>query len=421
MTPRSPLFHKLLSALTLAALSLPTVPTSGKEPEPVQSTQTAGSEVDWLTGNGVTLGGILSPHFHFDAIYGGSTADPERLITGHHDPDREGWTISNIEFGASLRAGEHFEAFGAYAAKIDLDDKWQGEFEEWFGKLKDLPGSLELRGGKYYNRFGIQNTYHPHGFDWADQYLVNGRFLGEDNLATVGGEVTWKLPVGWTSLVSVSFGVAPEREEEDHAEPEVEPIFEAEGATFDDIITAANWTNLMDWNDFHQFRAGLSGAWGDNLWGLTTQIYGSHFEYQWRENGYESGGNYFRWRTEAMLRNFDAISGHLPGEEPEEEEGEDEHERERNGSLNEIGVYTSLAYGFDNGIELALRGEFVEGIASAGMDKRFRISPGVNWFANNARTLKLRLQYNYDHSSDFGDEHSIWAQVGLAWGGAEVR
>ncbi|CAN5874352.1 hypothetical protein BH11VER1_BH11VER1_30450 [soil metagenome] len=421
--------HALLRPFFIAGVSLLISPglvagtadlsiskTSAGIPQPVSP------EANWLTGEGVALAGVLFPQVHFDSIYGGSTADPATLAVGHHDPDRKGWTISNIEFGASLRVNEYIEAFGTYAAKIDPDDKWAGEYEEWFLKLKNLPGGLEIRGGQYYNRIGIQNTFHPHGFDWADQYLVNGRFLGEDGLASIGGEVTWKLPVNWTSLINISVGVAPTREEEAHAEPEVEPEFEAEGATFDDVITVVNWTNLFDYNDFHQFRAGLSGAWGDNLWGKTSQIYGAHFEYQWRQNGYESGGRYFRWRTEAMLRSFEAVSGHLPGEVELAEEGDEAHdEKPHTGSFDEVGLYSSVAYGLNNGLEFGLRGEFVEGIAAAGLDRRFRVSPGATYYLNKARTVKLRLQYNYDHSNDFDDEHSIWAQVGFAWGGAEVR
>lgn len=410
-------FRKLImSVLTACPVSFMVAGTiDQKDGERHESSpQPLTSEVNWLTGEGVSLGGVLFPHVHFDAIYGGSTTDPTTLVVGHHDPDREGWTISNIEVGASLRANEYIEAFGTYAVKIDLDNKWAGEYEEWFLKLKNLPGELELRGGQYYNRIGIQNIFHPHGFDWADQYLVNGRFFGEDGLASIGGEVTWKLPVNWTSLINVSVGVPPTREEEAHTEPEIEPEFEAEGATFDDVFTVVNWTNLYDYNDFHQFRAGLSAAWGDNLWGKTTQIYAAHFEYQWRQNGYESGGSYWRWRTEAMLRRFGAISGHLPGEEKNEEKTYD-------GNLDEFGIYTSLAYGLSNGLEFGLRGEFVEGIAAAGLDQRFRISPGATYYMNKSRTVKLRLQYNYDHSNDFDDEHSIWAQIGFAWGGPEVH
>lgn len=379
-----------------------------------------GTAVNWLTGEDVSLGGVLSPHVHFDTIFGTSSTDPATLAVGHHDPDRKGFTLSNTEFGASVRATDFFEGFTSYAAKVDLDDQWQGEFEEWFGKLKNLPGGIELRGGRFYNRFGIQNTYHPHGFDWADQYLVSGRFLGEDTLTTIGGEANWTLPIPWTSILTASVGVPPEREDEAHAEPAVEPEFEAEGAAFDDVIVAANWTSLYDYNDFHQFRGGLSGAWGENIWGKLTQIYGAHFEYQWRENGYEPGGDYFRWRTEAMIRAFDAVSGHLPGER-ESEGGEDENADRRAESFDEFGAYTSALFGLDCGLEFGLRGEFVSGIRTAGLDERFRVSPGITYFANRARTLKLRIQYNYDHSNDFGDEHSIWAQLGLAWGGKEVR
>ncbi len=389
---------------------------SGSDPHAV------GKEANWLTGDDVSLGAILFPHIHVDAAYGGSTAAPASLVAGHHDPDREGWTIQNIEFGATLRANEYFEAFGTYAAKIDLDDKWAGDHEEWFGKLKNLPGGLELRGGRYYNRFGIQNTFHPHGFDWADQYLVSGRFLGEDSLTSIGGEITWKLPVAWTSLISGSVGVAPGREDEAHDADPVEREFEGESAAFDDVITVVNWTNLFDYDDFHQFRAGLSGAWGDNLWGRTTQIYGAHFEYQWRQHGYEAGGRYLRWRTEAMLRRIAAISGHLPGEEEPVEKGGQLHEaKPHEGKLDEFGFYSSLVYGLPCALEFGLRGEFVGGIAAAGLDERFRISPGVTYYLNHDRTVKLRLQYNFDHSNDFGDAHSIWAQVGFNWGGPEVR
>jgi predicted porin len=215
-------------------------------------------------------------------------------------------------------------------------------------------------------------------------------------------------------------GVAPEADEHEHGhEASAESAFEPEGALFDDTFVVANWTNNRDYNDFHQFRFGASGAWGDNRWGRTTQIYGVHGEYQWRENGYEAGGRYLRWRNEAMVRSFDAVSGHLPGEEPEPAEA---HEQRRHGgSFDEFGIYSALAYGFENGLELGLRGEFVSGIADAGLDERFRVSPAVTYYFNKNRTFYLRGQYNFDHSSDFGNEHSVFAQVGVNWGGPEVR
>lgn len=393
------------------------VPSIIRAEEPARPKQ-----ANWLTGENVNLGGVLFPDVHFISTYGGSSIDQEKLAVSHHDPQRDGWTVQGFEFGASLRAGEHVEGFGTLLLAYNGAERtWEHEFEEWFGKLKNLPFGFELRGGQYLNRFGFQNALHNHAWTFADQNLANGLILGEDGLTTIGGELTWKLPVSWTSLISVSVGVP--REEDGHEEHEsaAEPEFEAEGALFDSTFVTANWTNNFDYNDFHQFRGGLSGAWGENKWGLTTQIYGAHFEYQWRQNGYEPGGRYFSWRTEAMLRDFDAISGHLPGEEPAEEEEEHHEETPHRANLNEFGIYSVVSYGLDNGLEFALRGDYVSGIDAAGLDERFRVSPAVTYYLNRNRTMYLRAQYNYDHGSNFGNASSIWLQAGFNWGGPEVR
>jgi hypothetical protein len=266
-------------------------------------------QADWLTGLDVSLGGVLFPHLHVDTAIGTAGRPQGELQVGHHDPSQNGFTWQNIEFGLSGRFNETFEAFGTYAANVNPDGEFAGIYEEWFAKAQNLPGGFELRGGRIYNRFGIQNTYHPHGFDWADQYLVNARLLGEDSMTILGGDITWKLPVSWTSQLDVAVGVAPDgHEPHEHGEGE-EPEFDAEGAAFDGTMTVANWTNIYHYNDFHQYRAGLSGAWGDNQYGRNTSIYGVHLEYQWRENGFEAGGRYFRWRTEAMWRQWGAVGG----------------------------------------------------------------------------------------------------------------
>ena len=416
------------------------------------------SEADWVTGLDVSLGGVLFPHVHIDTAFGTTSGNQSQLALGHHDPIRDGFTAQNLELGLSGRFNEYFEAFGTFAGTLDLDNDFDGIYEEWFVKLKNLPGGFEVRAGRVYNRFGIQNTYHPHGFDWADQYLVNARMLGEDSMTLIGGEVSWRLPVSWVSQLDVAVGVAPDGHAHEHGESVgPEPEFEAEGASFDDVMTVANWTNIYNFNDFHQYRAGVSGAFGSNRWGRDTQVYGAHFEYQWRENGFEPGGRYFRWRTEAMWRRYGAVSGHLPGEgagahggheehgeheehhdEPEEhhdeheEHHEDEHHDEHEGeehhdesrrvaTFSDFGFYTSVLYGLPSNLEFGLRAEYVTGDTAVGLDNRFRLSPGITYYINDARTLKFRVQYNYDHSSNFGHEHGVWGQVSYNWGGPEVR
>ncbi|MDA0812954.1 MAG: hypothetical protein O3C21_11285 [Verrucomicrobia bacterium] len=390
------------------------------------------ASTDLWTGEGVSLGGILFPHVHLNSAFGTSTSDDivDQVAIGHHDPNREGFTMQNLELGTSLRLGEYLEGFATYAAVVDLDDEWSGGWEEAFLKVKSLPGGFELRGGRYFNRFGFYNAVHPHGYFFVDKDLLEGRILGEDSLATEGGEITWRLPTPFTSALSYSFGTAVVEGHGDEHEKEEEPPFEAEGAAFSNDLHNLHWLAKWDYNDFHQFSGHLSAAWGDNAFARDTSAYTVGVEYLWRENGYEPGGRHLRWRTAAMMRDINAISGHLPGEEEEEEElheeedehhEEDEHEEEeaRSASLSEWGLSSSLHYGWNDSLETGLGVAWVEGIAPAGLDERLRLSPVMTF--RPTRNTNLKLQYNFDRLSGNQDEHSVWLGFGFNWGGGEVR
>ncbi|MEZ5326947.1 MAG: hypothetical protein R3F19_18005 [Verrucomicrobiales bacterium] len=358
----------LLASLSIAPLAYAgdAVPSLLEVDDAVLSSE---PRANLWTGEGVSLGGILFPHLHLNSAFGTSTADSIDAITvGHHDPNREGFTFQNIELGSSLRLGENLEGFATYAAVIDQDNQWSGVLEEAFLKLKSLPGGFELRGGRYFNRFGFYNAVHPHGYLFVDKDLLEGRMLGEDGFATEGGEITWRMPTPFTSALSYSYGRAfVEEEEHGHGEEEEESRFEGEGAAFVDAIHSLHWLAKHDLNDFHQFTGHLSAAWGDNAYGLDTQVYTAGLEYLWRENGYEPDGRHLRWRTAVMTRDIDAISGHLPGEEEEEEE--DYHEPALRGNHSGVGVSSSLHYGWNQSWEAGLGASWVEGIAGAGLEE----------------------------------------------------
>jgi hypothetical protein len=370
-------------------------------------------EADWLTGLDVSLADMIFPHVHADTAYGTASIPQDELAVGHHDPiRRDKLTVQNLEFSLSGRLNQYNEFFVTYAGPFGEGDVYDGIFEEWFWKFKNLPGGFELRGGRVYNRFGIQNTYHVHGFDWVDQYLVNTRMFGDDSLTTIGAEITWLAPLPWTSQFDVALGVAPGHDDHahgGHGHDEFEGRFNPEESHFaeDETVVVANWTNIWNLNDFHQFRGGFSGAWGQNHTGFDTSVYGAHFEYQWRQNGFDPGGRYFRVRSEAMVSDFRV----------EDEFGLTDHPA----SQRDFGAYLSLLYGFAEDFEIGLRGDFVSGNWETAQDTRVRVSPGITWYANAARTLRLRLQYNCDRSNQRGTDHSVWAQCSIAWGGPEVR
>lgn len=440
---------------TPAASAEPAAPVSGGTPSsslfPAVSggADTAPGTVEWLTGDGVSLGGFLFPHLHVFSVFGGSTGDPAELANGHHDPQGNA-TLQALEPGLSLRLGKHVQGFATYSAYTDASGRLDGELEEGFLKLVELPFDLELRGGLFRNRFGFQNAVHNHGWLFVDQNLVNGRLLQEGELATLGGEVTWNLPTPWTSALSASIGgLNGGGHDHDHGEGHGheeghggEPEFDAGGARFANYLAGAHYIAKYDHNDFHQFTGTLSGAWGENEFGRNTSLYGVGLEYLWRQNGYEPGGLSLRWRNEVMLRKIDAFSGHLHGEESEEheeheeehhagghghEEHEDEHEHEHGhearhaGTVDEVGAYSMLVLGLNDRLEAGVRGGWVGGIEEMALAERWQVSPMMTYYLNDKRTLLARVQYNWDHGKDFGGEHSVWFQLGFNWGGAEVR
>ncbi len=374
--------------------------------------------VDWMTGSNVALFGI-SPHLHVFGAWGGSTGSPAALATSHHDPQRDGSNLQAIEPGVSVRWGEYVRGFATYSAYSDADGELAGEWEEAFGKLVELPGGFELRGGKFLNRFGFQNSKHNHAWSWVNQNLVNGLMLQEGELTTLGGELTWNLPTPFTSALSISGGELPGHDHaREHGEGHGEHLeFEGELANFDNGLITANYMAKVDYNDFHRFSGTLSAAVGENGFGRTGQTYGAGLEYLWSPRGYEPGGSYLRWRNELLLR-YIPVEGGAHAHEHEEEPGDED----RSDEFGQFGLMSSLVYGFGGGHwETGARVGYVTKVSELGLGDRFRVSPAVTWHLNRERTLQARLQYDYDTGDTIGSEHSVWFQLGLNWGGPEVR
>ena len=171
----------------------------------------------WSRLNDWSIAGILFPNLHLHGTGGFSTGDPADLATGGHDPRREDISAQAIEPGLSLKT-KYLEGFANYLFFQDAAGDWDGELEEAFGKLTNIPGGFELKGGQFLSRFGAVNDKHVHAWDFVDSELVLSRFLGDDGLLLRGGEISWTLPLGtdpvFTSIASLGYG---ETRPHDHA------------------------------------------------------------------------------------------------------------------------------------------------------------------------------------------------------------
>lgn len=365
-------------------------------------------EVNLLTGEGISLGEIIFPAVNFQSAFGTSDAEPSELLSGHHDPDRKGITVQDIEFSLSAKLGERVTLIGIYAAKIDTDDRWQGAFEEYFATVSGLPFGATLKGGQLRTHFGFHNQNHPHAFTMIDQNIASGRILGEDGIAVIGVELSLPilrtLPSGWDDHFTLSVGKVPQSDEDEHhhreEEEHDEPTFEPKGGLFTDWVATAHYGLTFAATSSTTHSAGISGAWGENDYGRSTQIYGASYEYRWQESAKNSA--FVTWRTEAFARKFGAV-GH-----------DDVNERK---DITDFAAYSVLTYVFEGGKWQAhLRGDYASGTAEAGLPEWWRISPAVTWTPSNELPMNWKLQYNYENSPSFGEAHSVWLQLNLRWG-----
>ena len=413
-----------------------------------------GIPIDFGEGAGVgaNVGGFLFPELFVQGVFGNSTADPASLAVGDHDPNNDA-TLQSLHFALEMEIGDYLSGFVNYDGTTDADGHYTSVLEEGFIHIEALPW-LSVGGGQFLNSFGFHNERHVHAWDFVDQYLVSGRMLNEGELTTQGGEFILALPTPWESTLTIGGGGVRSHGHADHAhgDHDFEPDFEGDGANFDNWVVTGNYR--ADYGRHENMAGTVSAAIGENGFGRTTQVYGVGHEIVWNPEqplydetkneviGKYRGGSFgpgsLRWRSELMYRNVEAFSA---GGDHEEDEHHGDHEAERHdehhdehaeeehhedegprfATLDEFGFYTQLQYGVTDLTTASLRGEWVSGIDELGLQERWRISPSIGIYLNAARNVHLRLQYNYDHSEDFGEEHSVWLQIGMAWGASSTH
>ena len=339
---------------------------------------------------------VIAPRVHLRAAIGDTSLEDSELDHGGHDPNQSGFSIPALSLGADMHYGENIAGFAEGILSWNDEDHWNAELEELYLKLLHLPGGFDLKTGRLLAAVGTQNSIHNHAWKFVDADLGNVRFLGEDGLIIEGVELTWMVPTHWDDRLVVSFGdtVKHEHEEEggeiesDHNHSE-----EAEEALWDKNILSARYQAIFWPSDTSQFIYGASCVTGENYMGKNAQIYGFDFTYTWRED--KPQGKQFTWRNDTMLRKVSTEEG----------------------SFEETAFSSAALYRFKPEWEVGLRYNYLEGVKDPKLPERHRISPSLTHYFFLGKTPAVaRLQYNYDHSDERDDDHSIWLQFGFEWG-----
>jgi len=385
---------------------------------PAQAPETAPLTQRWSPEQPIRIGSAQNfINLSFDALVaaGWSTAeDVESLQTGGHDPKQRGFTVQNLETVFDGKVDPYFRGQANVVLQLDPQGETTIEAEEAYLETMSLPLNLQVKAGQFFTEFGRINPTHPHTWDFVDQPLVNGRFLGEDGLRNPGARISWLAPTPFYSELFFTVqnsqgGTAFSFRNDNGGDPFFgRRVEQGRVKGLADMLYSARYVTSFDLSESQTVLAGASGAFGPNSTGGDTQIYGVDLFWKWKPVNQHSGFPFVTWQNEAMFRRFeaDAFPGNgvipaLPSE-----------------TLNDYGFYSQVSYGFRKGWVASLRGDYVNKMETGdyerivgidpNRDRRWRISPALTWYPSEFS--KIRLQYNYDDRAHIGEDHSIWMQ-----------
>jgi hypothetical protein len=386
---------------------------------------------------------ILSFGLHLNTVIGRSSADhPEDFAPGGHDPNRDGaLQLQSLEPSVSLRYGDYIQGFATGSLFTDSHDDFEWEWEEIFLKLHNLPGGIELRGGRFLNRVGLHNAVHLHSWETVDAPLPHALFLGEDGLQTLGGELNFHLDTASPSVFTVSFGQRPGHGHDhghddyghghdDHGHGHGD-WGELEEFQLDEDFVTMGFRTLLRRNDFHSLTLATAGGKGTNEEGGDTWFALLGAEYAWRENGFEPGGRSVNWRTEFIRFSGKGHEEHGHGHDDHghDDHGHDDHghghghdrdDDEHGERASGWGVSTQVAYQMTDRLRPFARLDYVNEIAGLDLDSWTRFSLGGTMALASNPYAYLRLQGNFDERGH-DSEQAVWLQFGMSFGGPEVR
>jgi len=403
------------SAAVAAPVSAPApVPAAAAPPAAVAVAPPTNTAASLLSGQPVTLmrsaSGANYMNLSFDVLtnLGTSTeSDVQELQLGDHDPDQRGFSLRNAELVLDGAVDPYFKGFASVVFKLDDGNETSLELEEAYLVTTSLPWNFQLKGGQFFAEFGRQNQAHPHAWAFVDEPLIMARLLGGDGLRNLGARLSWLAPTPfYTELLLAVFNGEGEtafsfrNSENTYGRTPLDHGIH----TIGDVLWVPRLTSSFDLTDTQTVVIGASGAFGPNNTGVDgyTRIYGADLYWKWRPESAQRGFPFVSWQSEAMLRQYRAEADPTVPLTRE--------------SFDDYGFYSQLLWGFHLRWVAGLRGEYVTGDASEfdAIDplergNRTRISPNLTFYPTEFS--KLRLQYNYDHGQEFGDEHSVWLQA----------
>lgn len=411
--PQSPAERQALEAELAAALSTPA-------PAPAAPPPSAAS--------GVSRVRLMDIAFDLLGAAGISTAaedDLRALQGGGHDPKNLGFTLQNVELTLAGVVDPFFRGDAHIVMLIDEEGETLVELEEAYLTTLDLPFHLQLEAGQFFTEFGRLNPTHPHSWDFVDQPVINSRLFGPDGLRSPGVQMSWLAPLPFFlelvlsaqsshGATVTSFRSVPDETFAGRTLGERAVRGPA------DLLYLARMRTSLDLAEDLTLIGGMSALFGPNASAddTRTRIIGADLYAKWRPLANNQGWPFVAWQTELMWRSYEAgqVLGAAGAVEPA-------------ATLDDVGLYTQLSWGFARPWVVGVRFEHAAGEAAefglpdgsyeTGLDPlrddRQRYSAVLSYYPSEFS--KLRLQYAHDRAQFMDAEvHSAFLQVEILFG-----
>jgi hypothetical protein len=188
---------------------------------------------------------------------------------------------------------EHEEEPGDPA--VEHGDEIDLSVEEIYMEWVALPLNTRLRVGKFRQRFGTLNRWHPHALPSADLPFAIRNAFGHEGLVGLGVGVDWQLPGLWASSNSLTLEIVNADNDAAFA-----------GSEFSDPTYLLRHTGFFDLGPDTYLEFGLNGVTGpnDEEGHLDTTVSSLDFNFVWepveraRYRGVELRGEYMFTRFE---------------------------------------------------------------------------------------------------------------------------
>lgn len=340
-----------------------------------------------------------------------SERDVQALQPGDHDPQVRGFTIPNTELTLDGAVDPYFRGFATVLFKLNPEGETDVELEEAYAVTTSLPANLQLKVGQFFAEFGRQNAQHPHAWAFVDQPLALNRMFGPEGLRSQGVRLSWLAPTPWyteamvgvvNSYGGTTFSFRSEESSEIHGGEVAERAVNGLG----EMLIIPRLATSFELTETQTLLMGASAAFGPNNAGpdTRTEIYGGDIYWKWKSATAAQGFPFVSLQAEALFRRY-GTDTRASVEDPQVTLPRE--------TLKDHGAYSELLWGIRPRWVAGLRGDFVGGDDAAfeavQRADRYRWSPNLTWYPTEFS--KFRVQYNYDHRSGIGRDHSLWFQL----------